>query len=72
MGARLMVALDQARLLVRAGEADPLLVIHLGPHVLTGFAVRLPDGTPLTVGLVGARAAPAGLREALARGVAAG
>lgn len=53
VGGRLILILQQARLMQGAAVADLAVGIELGDGFLSGFQLLLDDGSPLTVGLIG-------------------
>jgi hypothetical protein len=53
IGSRMMLALDQARKMADTPPARLSVGFDLGGDRLSGFAVTLGDGTPVTFGLVG-------------------
>ena len=66
IGSRVMVALEQARK-IQPGGPDPSVAIDFGGSCLSGFAVSLRDGSPLTIGLVGPRLVDPAARRAIAQ-----
>ncbi len=64
-GARLVVALDQARAMSADGGERTAVSVESGEKVLTAFRVVAPEGIRLTVGLAGAAHVPRAVREAL-------
>lgn len=71
-GARLMIALDQARAMSAAGSAETTVAVESGEKVLTAFAAMASDGIPFTVGLEGPAHVARPVREALQRALAGG
>jgi len=67
MGARLLAAMDQVRRLAPPGAAAPAVNVEMGARWLTGFALALPDGTGVMLGLVGPKPAGTEIRAALQR-----
>ena len=71
LGARLMVALDQARRMAPTEEEDISVTVQFGEVFLTGFAAPLSDGILLTAGLVSRKPVEPSARGAVARALAA-
>lgn len=67
LGARLMLALDQAAKMVPPGEesADLSVAVQFGEVLLTGFLAPLADGTVLTAGLISRCPIGASARQAV-------
>lgn len=66
MGGRLIVALEQAsRLQEEGAPGHGAVSVDLDGRWLTGFAVSMPGGAPLTFGLLGAEPAHAEVRAAI-------
>ena len=71
IGARVMVALEQARKIQPGGSPDPAVSIDFGSGCLSGFAVALKDRSVLTIGLVGPRSVAPAARGTIASAFAA-
>lgn len=71
-GARLMVALDQARAMSGDGGPEATVAVEAGEKVLTAFAATASDGIPFTVGLTGPAHVPRPVREALQKALGGG
>ena len=67
IGARLLVAFDQADAITGIGEAPGSISIELGRRFLTGLRIRRGEGHTFIVGVLASQPVPAETREALPR-----
>lgn len=65
VGARLLIAFEQADQMSELGGGSQSIAIEIGKRWLTGFRVRRGEGQVLTVGVLGPRVVSRDTREAL-------
>lgn len=65
IGARLLIAFEQADQMDELGAAPQSIAIEIGRRWLTGFRVRRGEGRTMTVGVLGPRVVSRDTRDAL-------